>query len=97
MLTHKSISLNFAVLYHKPIILLDSDYITQFLRNYLDLLEMELGAHRINITNTRSITVKDIIVDKIKYRQFKEKFIKEPGTPEKFVWDIFCDYLDNMN
>lgn len=94
VLAQKSISLSFAVLYNKPVILLDSDYITQFFRNYLDLLETELGAKRINITHTQSITLKDLKVDKIKYRQYKEKFIKEPGTPEKFSMDIFCDYLD---
>jgi hypothetical protein len=97
VIAHKSISLNFAVLYHKPVILLDSDYNTQFLKNYLDLLETELGAHQINISHTQSITLKDVIVDKVKYRQFKEKFIKEPGTPEKFTGDIICDYLDKMN
>ena len=94
VLAQKSISLSFAVLYHKPVILLDSDYITQFFRNYLDILETELGAKRINITNTQSIALKDVTVDKIKYRQYKEKYIKEPGTPEKFCWDIVCDYLD---
>jgi len=97
VLAHKSISLNFAVLYQKPVILLDSDYINPFLKNYLDLLELLLGAHRMNINHTQSIQVKDLIVDKTKYRQFKEKFIKEPGTPEKFLWDIFCDYLYKMN
>ena len=97
VMAHKSISLNFAVLYHKPVILLDSDYITQFLKNYLDLFETELGLHRINITHTQSISVKDIIIDKVKYRQFKKQFIKEPGTPEKFTGDIICDYLDRMN
>ena len=31
------------------------------------------------------------------YKIYKEKFIKEPNTPDKFIWDIFCDYLDKVN
>jgi len=27
----------------------------------------------------------------------KETYIKETGTPEKPVWDIFCDYLEIVN
>ena len=48
----------------------------------------------INISKKWSDGFKEIITDKKKYNVYKEDFIKEPGTQEKFIWDIFCDYLE---
>ena len=88
-----SMSLNYAVLYNKPVILLDSDNFNSNFKNYLCLYETELGAHKMNISKDKSIKFKDIAVDKNKYKNFKEKYIKESNTPEKYVWEIFCDEL----
>ena len=32
--------------------------------------------------------------DKTKYEDYKKKFIKFPGTPDKNLWQIFLDNID---
>jgi hypothetical protein len=95
VLAHRTTSLNFAVLYKKPIILMDSDNYTTDYRSGFEQYEFLLGAKRLNITQTQSVALNDLVVDEIKYKQFKGRFIKEEGTPDKYVWEIFCDYLTN--
>jgi len=51
----------------------------------------------LNITHTQTFVLNEFVVDEIRYKQFNEPYIKKEGTPERFVWDIFCDYLANDN
>ena len=36
-------------------------------------------------------------IDRKLYKSYKQTYIKETGTPEKPVWDVFCDYLETVN
>ena len=94
---HMSTSKNFAILYNKPIVHIDSDnYLTVF-REHIWGHSSILGELPINVSNDLdSLTINDKI-DRELYKSYKETYIKELDTPEKPVWDIFCDYLDKMN
>ena len=91
---HASTSINFAVIYNKPIFILDSYEYAERLKNQLNTFVSVLDLDIINISRKRSINFNQVTINKKKYSQYKEQYIKETGTPEKFVWDIFCDYLD---
>ena len=97
VLAHATTAINFAVLYHKPVILLDSENFDPHFKSLITAFERALGAHTINMSHAPSVTVNDFDVDERKYSLYKNRFIKEPGTPEKFVWDVFCDYLNVLN
>ena len=89
--------MNFAVLYCKPIILIDSKEYESLLKAHIEAWRSALGLTKINISEKWIINMNKINVNNKKYVQYKEQYIKEPGTPEKYVWDIFCDYLDSLN
>jgi hypothetical protein len=97
VLAHMSTSINFAVLYNKPVILLDSIKYETVLRNYISGWSSALNLTVINISKKWTDGFNKIVVDKKIYKEYKKQYIKEPGTPKKFVWEIFCDYLDQLN
>jgi hypothetical protein len=94
VLAHGSTSLNFAVLYNKPVIILDSLKYPLVYRNHINAMSSALGSDIIIISEKYSTDLNQYVVDENKYAQYKEKYIKEPGTQEKFIWELFCDYLD---
>ena len=85
------------VLYNKPLLLIDSDNYTKHFRYRIKPYEEYLGVKTINITQTNNANINGIIVDKNKYKYFKEKFIKVSGTPNKLIWEIVCDYVDKLD
>jgi hypothetical protein len=56
-----------------------------------------LAAPIINMTESLTVQLPRHEVDYEKYSQFKQQFIKETGTPQKQLWEIFCDYLDGVD
>ena len=96
-MSHASTAKNFAILYNKPIVYIDSDnYSCGFRRDILGHANA-LGQSPVNIYNNLSQTIINDQIDIRLYKSYKETYIKEAGTPEKPVWDVFCDYLDTMN
>jgi len=97
VLAHGSTSLSFAVLYNKPALLLDSKSYPEYKREHIQNMSNALGLKKINIEKLNDFKIDEISINKTKYKSYKEQFIKKAGTPEKFVWDIFCDYVDNLH
>lgn len=91
---HMSTSMNFAVLYKKPIILINSNHYAKVLKDGIHALALSLHLYVINISTSYIINLANIKVTSSKYNNYKNLYIKESGTTEKFIWDIFCDYLD---
>ena len=94
---HMSTAKNFAVLYNKPIVFLDSDHYSLRCRESIAGHASALGQFPINISYKIDSSFINGRIDKKLYNSYIKSYIKEPGTPEKPVWDIFCDYLDNLN
>ena len=97
VLTHMSTAVNFAILYKKPIIFINSNNYSFYLKNSIKNLSRSVEGKYINITKNLPSNYSKISVNEKLYKIYKEKFIKEPNTPDKFIWDIFCDYLDKVN
>ena len=97
VLSHMSTAKNFAVLYKKPIVFIDSDkYSLRFREDILGHAST-FGKSPVNISNDLHLNKINGQIDKELYKSYKETYIKEAGTPEKPVWDVFCDYLDTMH
>ena len=97
ILAHMSTAVSFAVLYNKPIIFVDSNEYAPIFKLWINARASALGSEIVNISDECLINQNQIKIEKDKYDCYKMMFIKEPGTPEKFVWDIFCDYVDRIN
>ncbi len=97
VISHASTSLHYAVLYLKPVVLLDSDGFDPGLRGRICAMGSALAAPIINMTESLTVQLPRHEVDYEKYSQFKQQFIKETGTPQKQLWEIFCDYLDGVD
>lgn len=97
VLSHASTSINFAVIYKKPIIfLVHSAYIKSFRENIHSLASVfkkkafDLSKPFPPVEELK----KELEINHAVYNEYKTKFIKERNTPEKSIWDIFADYLD---
>ena len=97
VLSHASTAKNFAILYNKPIVYIDSDNYSFILREGILGHATALGESPVNISNDLHLNKLNGQIDKELYKSYIETYIKEAGTPEKPVWDVYCDYLDSMN
>lgn len=94
VLTHSSTSVNFAILYKKPLLILtSSDYSIRY-KWQINALAKSLSKIPVNIINCRNIPDGCLEIDKNSYEEFFELYIKSPGTPEKYLWEIFVDYIN---
>jgi hypothetical protein len=56
-----------------------------------------VGELPVNISNDLHLNKLNGQIDEELYKSYKETYIKEVGTPEKPVWDVYYDYLKSMN
>lgn len=95
-IAHISTSVNFAVLYKKPMIFLNSTNYDIRLQNRIVTQAHALGENPIFISDNYSNHFELNNINDTKYATYKELYIKETGTPEKPIWEIFADYLDSI-
>jgi len=93
VLLHASTSVNFAIIYRKPLIYLTSlSYSSEFRR------KINLRASKLNLTPiTLPLNEKESInysSNFEKYEDYFKSYIKYPGSSNKLFWDTVCDYLD---
>ena len=98
-ITHWSYSINFAVLFKKPIILLTSASIKKLNRNYLtDSYSSELGISPVNtsdgIINLRG---QSRSVSHNHYQSYTHRYIKKINTPERQFWDVVATTIKKVN
>lgn len=97
VLIHASTAVNFAVLYFKPLCFLSSsDYSIHYL-HMIDSMAKNLSKKVIDISDYKYIPSDYLSVDNTAYKKYKELFIKIDGTPEKNVWEIFADFIEQKN
>ncbi len=95
---HASTSFSYAVLFSKPITLLNSDNYHPRLSNSVSSFAKELGIRDINLTNTFSLPSLPE-TNKDGYENYKRKYIKmmEESDANKTSTQIFLDYLMRLN
>ena len=98
VITSHSTSMHFAVIYKKPIIFLA---INPHRRNELDLktthLASQFGKSPVYWTGENSVNLEaELEMDDEKYSQYLDYYLKKQGSPERYSWDIFADYLESL-
>lgn len=95
VLTHGSTSINFAVLYKKPIIFttfnqIKNSYYSSLIWNFA----AQFNKKPINIDKKFPSNIQsELVIDEKSYSAYISNYIKRPGTPEKPFWDIVADYI----
>jgi len=103
-IAHMSTSINFAVLYHKPIVFITTDDLQKMVSGknitglYIHAISYELGKIPINIDHVSGFDYdKEMVINEEAYLRYRNHYIKKPGTPEKSMWEIFCSYIQQNN
>lgn len=98
---HGSTALQWAVILKKPIILVTTNEIQNefYAKKYSKIISNfanELGKNVLNLDNiTKTDEFKKYLyVDKNKYKNYVETYIKTKGSPEKLVWDIVIERIE---
>jgi len=97
VLAHNSSSINFAVLYNKPILFLSDKVYTYQFRKKIDIMAKAFGKETVNLASGKFIDLeKQLSVNIDIYNRYKESYIKELNTPKKPIWEIFADYCEKI-
>jgi len=99
VLMHYSASLNFAVLYNKPVLFFTTGEMEKCASEVkkICVYSTELNKEFINIDgNFRVDWDKELTVDKETYANYKEKYLKRKGTEEKPFWQILADKVKRL-
>lgn len=99
VLMHYSTSLNFAVLYEKPVIFFTTNEMEKFNidANYIRAYSSEINKKFINISRDYEIDWgEELRIDEKSYADYKEKYIKRRNTEDKFFWQIVVDEIRRL-
>jgi len=96
---HASTSINFSVLYQKPILFLTFKELEPLYGSFISSFSKEIGCSKIFIDNefNKNQIDKSLIVKEKEYKRYRENYIKKSGTPEKNSWQIFADFIKKEN
>lgn len=97
VIVEMSTAVNFAVLYKKPVIFIETGMFTKRFRSMIQSQAKALNSMPLNFDRPTDYFYEQILnskYDKQTYQDYNNKYIKEIGTPKKPTWEIFCDYLD---
>lgn len=98
VLTHYSTSLNFAVLYKKPVIFITTNDLerSRIDANYIYSYSWEFKKNAYNIEQNYDIDWNgELIINEKIYNNYKEKYIKKNGSKEEYFWQIVADEIKN--
>ena len=91
--THTSTSVNFPVIYAKPIIFLTSANYTLFFRWQIRLYRRLLGSSCVDISRSSPQKIRHTI-NTDRYHDYMERFITNCSRDNRAVWEIFSDHID---
>jgi len=99
VLVYASTVLNFAVLYHKPVLFFTMVKMQQskIFCNYARLFSSELNKGFITIDGDYKINWdEELKIDEEAYANYKEKYIKRRNSKEEFFWQIVADEIKKL-
>lgn len=98
VIAHASYSINYAVLFKKPILFITTDKLNQHIyRCFIDAMVEAIGKKAININNYTSIDWdNELLVDESAYARYKHNHIKKDGTEELPFWQIVANRIKNL-
>jgi hypothetical protein len=96
VITHCSTANNFTVLFEKPVMFVTTNAINaSHMGPLIKLLSSYLGVVLINLCTNYDIN-QEPRINKQKFDNYRNEYIKIDGTPELPFWQIFSDYIKNM-
>lgn len=97
VIAHASTSINYAILFRKPIIFTVTKCLSQSLEGkWISTLAYLLGKNVINLSDELKVNLeKELTFNETVYRKFINDYIKREGSPEKPFWQIFADYINS--
>lgn len=98
IIAHSSTSINFAIIFHKPIIFITSDCLKQsWMGPFIELMASILGKKPIDVENMQKFDwEKEKSVNKKTYTNYKQRYIKKNGSKDLPFWQIFADYINEI-
>jgi hypothetical protein len=97
VIAYASTSINFAILFNKPLLLYTTDKLREFeKKNNYAFDYSKIAKEPINLNNINHIDLeKELNIDFQAYGSCRNDFIKKNGTQESISWQIFSDYIKN--
>ena len=93
VLLHYSTAINLAVVFNKPILFLTSDVLEKYKKPFIDGLSSFFEMKALNV-NDPNIELPPIRIDTERYRQYFDRFIKAPETPETPFWESVISLIE---
>lgn len=95
-ITHNSTAVNFAILFHKPIIFITSNQLNQgWLGLEIESMASKLGKRSINLDEPLSINwEKELSINETEYLNYENNYIKKIDTQKLPFWQQFANYID---
>ena len=95
VITHCSTSINFAILFEKPVIFVTSDKLQKTYEGaYIDAMATALGKKSINLNRDIDVDIGgQLMVDRNAYRHYKNAYIKNEESEDLPFWQLFVKYL----
>ena len=96
VLAHASTAINFAILYSKPLIFLNSSKFSHFYQHSINITSKTLSKKAIDISNDIQFDFSDFFnFNKKAYNHFQECFIKTSGSEDLNQWIIFSNFIQS--
>ncbi len=99
VIAHSSTSLNFAVLFGKPVIFITTNKLQQSSHGpFIKLMASWFGKRPINIDNPIEIDWdKEFTIDKEAYSKYKNCYIKKNGSEDLLFWQVVNNKIKELN
>lgn len=97
---HDSTAIHFAVLFDKPVLFVTSDeLIPSYEGRSIAKAAAALGKAAVNLDRPLdSLDLREELrVEPEKYREYKNKYIKIDGSPERPMWDVIIDHIEKTD
>ncbi len=92
ILIHYSRSINFAVIFRKPILFLTSNMLNKSVGSYINVLAKRFKVSPVNISDIDN-KIELPRVDKELYDKYFSDFIKKPDTKEELFWQQVANHI----
>ena len=96
VIAHSSSALNFAVLFHKPVLFITTDELRRDRRAACSIQGTAAWLNKVPINVDAPLCLdweKELAVDRDAYARYREAYIKRNDSPEQNTWQILADYL----
>jgi hypothetical protein len=98
VILHDSASINYPVLFRKPMIFITTNMLQQSRMGLIDFMASMFDKKPLNIDQSYEIDLnRELIVNERLYEEYKNTYIKKSGTDDTPAWQVFADCLKKQN